>query len=73
MVFEVSPLIDDCDGGWCVPCHNVAGKGNNVAIKRGPVGVGEGEFIYSPKDSNVAGRFFSDDEESWPLLLWQGC
>ena len=30
----------DCGGGWCVSCHNVAGEGKDVAVKRGPFGVG---------------------------------
>ena len=40
-IFEVPPLIADCDGGWCVSCHNVMGEGDDVAIKSGPVGLGE--------------------------------
>ena len=44
MVFKVSPVIVDGDGGWCIPCNDVTGKGDNVAIERGPVGVGEVEF-----------------------------
>ena len=44
-----------------------------MSIKRGPVGVGEGEFFYVPKDSDVADRFFDSDEEGWPLLSQKGC
>ena len=53
-VFVVPPLITDCDGEWCVSCHNVAEEGNDVAVKRCPVGVGEREFFYAPQDSDVA-------------------
>ena len=72
-VFEVPPLIVDSDGGWCVSCHYVAGECNDVAVKRGPVGVGEREFLYTPQDSGVARWLCDNDEEIWPLLLRQGC
>ena len=54
MVFAVPPLIADCDGGWYVSYHNVAGEGDDVVVKRGPVGVGERDFLYAPQDSDVA-------------------
>ena len=73
MVFEVPPFIVDGDIGWCVTYNNVTGEGDDVASKRGTVGVREGEFLYDPKDFNMAGRFFNDDEESWPFLPWKGC
>ena len=72
MVFEVPPPIADCDGGWCVPCNNATGEGDDVAIERGPVGVGEGEFFYALEESDVVGRFFDYDEEGWPLLSRHG-
>ena len=72
MVFDVPSLIADCDGGWCVPFQNVAREGNDVAIKHGPVGVGEGGFLYDPKEYDVASHFFGDDEEIRPLLKRQG-
>ena len=69
MVFYVSPVVADDDGGWCVTCDDVSGEGDNVAIECGPVGVGEGEFIYAPEDSDVARWFFDDEEEGRTLLL----
>ena len=73
LVFEVPPLIADCDGGWCVSCRNVAVEGDDVTTKRGPVGIGEREFLYSPNYSDVASWLFDNDEEIWPLLLRQRC
>ena len=37
-------------------------------IGRGPVGVGEGEFLDAPEDSDVASWLFNDDEEGRNLL-----
>ena len=68
MVFEVPPIIADCDGGWCVPCDDVAGECDDVDIERGPVGVGEGEFLDAPEDSDVASLLFNEDEKGRPLL-----
>ena len=68
MVFEVPPGIVDGNGGWCVPCKDVAGEGNDVAIERDPVCIGEGEFLYAPEDSDVASWIFNDDEGGRPLL-----
>ena len=53
MVFKVLPFIVDCDGGWCVTCNNVAGEGDDVAVKCGPVGVREREFLDALEDSDV--------------------
>ena len=43
-------------------------------VKRGPVGVGEREFLYSPhpQDSDVARWLCDNDEENGPLLSRQG-
>ena len=68
MVFKVSPVIVDGDGGWCIPCNYVTGKGDNVAIDRGPVGVGEVEFLDAPEDSDVASLLFNEDDKGQPLL-----
>ena len=40
-----------------------------MAIKHGPVGIGEREFLYAPQDSDVAIWMFDNNEESWLLLL----
>ena len=69
MVFEVPPVIVDGDSGWCVPSDDVAGEGNDVAIEIGHVGVGEGEFLNAPEESNVASWLFDNDEEGRPLFL----
>ena len=37
------------------------------------VGVGEREFLYAPKDSDVVCWLLDNDDESWPLLKRQGC
>ena len=68
MVFEVPPVIVDGDDVWCVPCDDVSGEGDDLAIKRGPVGVEEGELLDAPEDSDVASWLFDDDEEGQPLL-----
>ena len=68
MVFEVPPVIVNGGGGWCVPCNDVVGEGNDVAIKRVPFGVGQGEILDAPEDSDVASWLFDDNEEGWPLL-----
>ena len=49
MGFKVTPVIVDGDGGWCITCDDVAGEGDDVAIERGPVGVGEGFFLMSQR------------------------
>ena len=68
MVFEAPQVIVGGDGEWCVPCDDVAEEGDDVAIESGPVGLGEGEFLNSPEDSDVASWLFDDDEESRPIL-----
>ena len=68
MVFYVSPVVADDDGGWCVTCDDVSGEGDNVAIECGPVGVGEREFLDAQEYSDVARWIFDDDEEGRPLL-----
>ena len=68
MVFKVPPVIIDVNGRWCVTCNDVAGKGDNVAIERGPVDVGEVEFLNAPEDSDVASLLFNEDEKGRPLL-----
>ena len=65
-----SLLIAMVGGG---SCHYVVGECANVFIKRGPVGVGEREFLYASKDSDLARWLRDNDEESWPLLMRQGC
>ena len=70
MVFEVPPVIVDGDGGWCITCDDVAGEGDDVAIERGPVGVGEREFLGAPEDSDVVRWLFYNDEEVRPLFSW---
>ena len=39
-----------------------------MAIERGPVGVGEGEFLDAPEDSDVASLLFNEDEKGRTLL-----
>ena len=39
-----------------------------MAIERGPVGVGEGEFLDASEDYDVASWLFDNDEEGRPLL-----
>ena len=68
MVFNVPPVIVDGNGGWSILCDDVAGEGEDVAIKRSPVGVGEGKFLNAPEDSNVPSWLFDNDEEGRPLL-----
>ena len=68
MFFEVLPVIVDGIGGWCVPCDDVAGEGYDMAIERGPVGVGEGGLLNAPEDSDVASWLFDNDEEGRPVL-----
>ena len=49
------------------------GECDNVAVKRGPVGVVEREFMFAPQDYDVECWLHEDDDESWPLLLRQVC
>ena len=46
-VFEFPQIIDDCGGGWCVPCDDVTGEVEDVAIECGPVSIVKGEFFDS--------------------------
>ena len=39
-----------------------------MAIERGPVGVGAGEFLNDQENYDVAIWIFKDDEEGRPLL-----
>ena len=68
MVFEVPPVIVDDDGGWCVPYNDVTGEGDGMAIERGLIGAGEGEFLDASEDSDVVSWLFDNDEEGRPLL-----
>ena len=60
------------DGGRRVPCQDVAVEGNYMAVERGPVCIGEGEFFNSPEDSYVARWPLNNDDKDRPLLLRQG-
>ena len=51
---EVPPFMVNSNVGWCVTCDDVAGEGNDVAVKCGPVGVREREFLDALEDSDVA-------------------
>ena len=56
MVLVVPPFIVYGNGGWRVPCNDVAGEGRYTAVEHGPVRIREGEFLNSPEDSYVALR-----------------
>ena len=40
-----------------------------MAVKRGPVDVGEKKFLNAPDDYDVARWLFNNDEEGRPFLL----
>ena len=47
-VLLVPPFFVDGDGGWRVPCDDVAVESDYAAAERGPVCIREGEFFNPP-------------------------